>query len=115
VIAGAYFDQVNNPLIEMLATPQMPLSHVYHLFVVLADDPKALQSHLERFGVQSLIHYPIPVHRQPPCLDVLRDPMGLKFSEIHASRCISIPCHPQLKDDDVATIILALNCFGRQK
>lgn len=115
VIAGAYFDQVKNPLIEMLATPQLPLSHVYHLFVVLTDDPKALQSHLERFGVQSLIHYPIPVHRQPPCLDVLRDPMGLKFSEIHASRCISIPCHPQLTDDDVATIILALNCFGRQK
>jgi dTDP-4-amino-4,6-dideoxygalactose transaminase len=61
--------------------------------------------------VQTLIHYPIPVHLQPPCLNIARDPEGLPRSEAHAATCVSIPCHPQMSDADVALVLSAINAF----
>jgi dTDP-4-amino-4,6-dideoxygalactose transaminase len=40
-----------------------------------------------------------------------RDPMGLKVAERHAATCLSIPCHPQLTDAEVASVIRAVNEF----
>jgi len=59
--------------------------------------------------VQTLIHYPVPVHRQPPCTALRRDPLGLPHTEAHAATCVSIPCHPQMGDADVAQVIDAIN------
>jgi len=39
------------------------------------------------------------------------DPRGLPNAESHAERCLSLPCHPQLHDDDVAKIIATINQF----
>ena len=57
------------------------------------------------------IHYPVPVHRQEPCLDILRDPEGLPNSDEHARTCLSIPCQPQLTDDEVTSVIAAVNAL----
>ena len=113
-IAEKYYVGIKNPNIQMMARPQAPEAHVYHLFVVHSNERSALQAHLEMCGVQSLIHYPIPVHQQPPCLNILRDSMGLNNSELYASTCLSIPCHPQLSDSDVQKVIDALNQFPAQ-
>jgi dTDP-4-amino-4,6-dideoxygalactose transaminase len=67
--------------------------------------------HLRERGVQSLIHYPVPVHHQKPCVMLRRDPQGLRFAERHAARCLSIPCHPQMPDADVARVIEAVHAF----
>jgi dTDP-4-amino-4,6-dideoxygalactose transaminase len=39
------------------------------------------------------------------------DPRGLPDAESHAEQCLSLPCHPQLRDDDVATVISTINQF----
>jgi dTDP-4-amino-4,6-dideoxygalactose transaminase len=70
-----------------------------------------LTKHLAECGVQSLIHYPIPVHQQEPCVDLRRDPAGLSASESHAETVLSIPCHPQMTDSDVEQVVLAVNSF----
>lgn len=113
-IAEMYYRGIKNPNIRMMAGPQAPEAHVHHLFVVHSNERAALQTHLEKSGVQSLIHYPIPIHLQPPCLNIRRDSMGLKSSELYASTCLSIPCHPQLSDADVQKVIDALNQFPSQ-
>jgi dTDP-4-amino-4,6-dideoxygalactose transaminase len=59
--------------------------------------------------VQTLIHYPVPMHRQQPCAALRRDPRGLAQTDAHAASCVSIPCHPQMADADVAQIIEAIN------
>ena len=110
-IAIAYRKGISNALIAQLAEPEDPLAHVYHLFVIQCDQRDALQAHLQRHQVQSLIHYPIPLHQQEPCLSIKRDPMGLSNSEQHATTCLSLPCHPQMTDDDVAKVIAAANSF----
>ena len=62
-------------------------------------------------GVETLIHYPIPAHQQRSLIEVKRDPCGLQNAERHAKECLSIPSHPQLRDDEVATIVASVNAF----
>jgi dTDP-4-amino-4,6-dideoxygalactose transaminase len=71
-----------------------------------------LLSHLHGRQVQSNIHYPIPIHRQEPCLGLGRDPAGLAHSDRHATTCLSLPCHPQMAGADVEAVIDACNSFG---
>ncbi|MBU2640350.1 MAG: DegT/DnrJ/EryC1/StrS family aminotransferase [Gammaproteobacteria bacterium] len=110
-IAAAYRVGIVHPDVRLLAAPEAESAHVYHLFVVCCEARDALQAHLQAHGVQTLIHYPIPVHQQPPCLDMRRDPQGLGHSEYHAARCLSLPCHPQMSDADTAAVIVAVNAF----
>jgi dTDP-4-amino-4,6-dideoxygalactose transaminase len=110
-IARAYRAGIDNPRIRLLAPPAQDSSHVYHLFVLCCEQRDRLAEHLRATGIESLIHYPIPIHLQPPCTSLRRDPMGLKVAERHAATCLSIPCHPQLTDAEVASVIRALNEF----
>jgi len=110
-IAAAYRAGICNSLVELLSEPEERSAHVYHLFVITCSQRDALQSYLSKFGIQTLIHYPVPVHLQGPCLDVKRDRVGLKNSERHADSCLSLPCHPQMDDNDVFKVIEAVNSF----
>lgn len=110
-IAAAYRSGIANPLVSLLPAPQEDPSHVYHLFVVTCEHRDALQQHLQQAGVQALIHYPIPIHQQEPCKNLARDPNGLLNSERHAKICLSLPCHPQMSDDDISRVIAAVNAF----
>jgi dTDP-4-amino-4,6-dideoxygalactose transaminase len=111
-IAEAYRAKIRNPLVRLLAEPEEPTAHVYHLCVITCDRRDALQADLQEHGVQTLIHYPIPVHRQEPCHNLARDPQGLEKSEQHAACCLSLPCHPQMSDDEVCRVIEAINEFS---
>lgn len=110
-VAAAYRARLDNPAVQLLAPPVAEDNHVHHLSVVLCEARDALQAHLQAHGVQSLIHYPVPVHAQAPCRAALRDPQGLPATEAHARRCLSIPCHPQMSDADVDTVVQAVNAF----
>jgi dTDP-4-amino-4,6-dideoxygalactose transaminase len=110
-VADAYRQDIANPLIRQLATPEEADAHVYHLYVITCDARDALQAHLQAAQIQCHIHYPVPVHRQEPCRDIARDPRGLAASERHAATCLSLPCHPQLSDGQVEAVIAAVNAF----
>ena len=110
-IAAAYFGRISNRLIQTMAPPLERDSHVYHLYVIRCEERDRLAAYLQERGVSSLIHYPIPVHHQRPCRDVRIDPNGLMNAEQHATRCLSIPCHPQMNDNDLSTVIEAINEF----
>lgn len=113
-IASIYRSQICSPVTSCLADPEESDSHVYHLFVVTCSKRDSLQKHLESRGIQTLIHYPIPVHYQEPCKEILRDTQGLPASELHAATCLSIPCHPQMSDEDVAHVTSAINSFREE-
>lgn len=111
LIASAYVKGFTNPLVCQLVAPEELSAHVYHLYVVTCLQRDELQAHLSSQGVQALIHYPLPIHEQTPTKSLKRDPLGLKESEKHASRCLSIPCHPQISDEDINKVIEAVNSF----
>ncbi|ASU40567.1 pyridoxal-5'-phosphate-dependent protein [Herbaspirillum sp. meg3] len=110
-VAEAYHANVKNPAITMLALPLQSKSHVYHLFVVRCEERDRLSKYLTAAGVANLAHYPIPAHQQRPCAEVRVDPNGLPAVEAHAKTCLSIPCHPQMTDDDVAKVVEVVNAF----
>ena len=110
-IAAAYHAGIANSAVQLLAVPAQAQSHVYHLFVVLCEERDRLSQHLKAQGIETLVHYPVPVHFQDPCKDVRGDSHGLGIAERHAAQCLSIPCHPQMNDSNVTQVIDAINAF----
>ena len=110
-IAQKYLEGITNPLIQHLAKPQEQSAHVYHLFVLTCPWRDQLIEHLQQSRIQTFIHYPIPIHLQRSCQSLKRDQAGLVSSETHAETCLSIPCHPQMNDDDVEVVIDTVNRF----
>ena len=110
-IAAQYLQGINNERVCQLAAPRDAAAHAYHLYVITCEQREALQKHLEGCGVQTHCHYPVPIHHQESCKDIRRDPQGLAASEQHAKTCLSLPCHPQMTDRDVNTVVEAVNQF----
>lgn len=110
-IADAYHREILNPHVKLLAQPQQPSSHVHHLFVVICEERDRLSNYLTGAGIGNLSHYPVPIHRQPPCVAIKTDPLGLPMAEQHADHCLSIPCHPQLMHSQIGKVIEVINAF----
>jgi dTDP-4-amino-4,6-dideoxygalactose transaminase len=75
---------------------------VFHLFVVQAENRDDLAKDLGSKGVETLVHYPVPIHLQP----VYRDAFGFSkgsypVSESQADRLLSLPIFPGLTDENV--------------
>ncbi|GAU09378.1 DegT/DnrJ/EryC1/StrS family aminotransferase [Desulfoplanes formicivorans] len=62
-VARAYLEGIKNPLVKLPAW-EVEEQHVFHLFVVRCERRDALQEYLWERGVQTLIHYPVPPHKQ---------------------------------------------------
>jgi dTDP-4-amino-4,6-dideoxygalactose transaminase len=110
-IATLYSRAITHPDIVLMPMPTDVQRHVHHLFVVRCDRRDDLTAHLKNAGIDSLIHYPIPIHEQQSCPDILRDPAGLGRAEAHAATCLSLPCHPGMTDAQVLQVVAAANAF----
>jgi len=110
-IAAKYQQHIVSPEVNLLNDPDYAGSHVYHLYVIKCKNREPLQKFLFDQGVQTLIHYPIPVHRQEAFSKIIRDPIGLENSESHSKECLSLPCHPYMTDDEVHKVIHLINSF----
>jgi dTDP-4-amino-4,6-dideoxygalactose transaminase len=107
-IIQRYLSEIDNPIIKLPEISNQE-SHVWHLFVVKCEKRKLLQDHLNDRKIQSLIHYPIPVHMQPAYSEF--NSMNFPITESLLNQVLSIPLSPCLSDDDVTTVIQAINEF----
>ena len=108
-IAKRYLEGIRNPLLRLPTMPEDETQHVWHVFTVFCDRRDELKHYLYDKGVQTVIHYPIPPHRQPAYTEW--HDLSLPITEkIHES-IISIPISPVLSDEEVAEIIDILNAF----
>jgi dTDP-3-amino-3,4,6-trideoxy-alpha-D-glucose transaminase len=89
-------------------TPTEHGDHVYHQFVVEADDRDALREHLQTRGVATGIHYPVPIHRSDAYADLDLRPGSLPVAEALAERICSLPMSPSLTDEEIARIASAV-------
>ena len=78
--------------------------HVYHLFVVQHEERDALQKHLSEVGIQTGIHYPIPIHLQPAYASRGFKVGDFPEAEQQARRVLSLPMFPELTDEQIARI-----------
>jgi dTDP-4-amino-4,6-dideoxygalactose transaminase len=88
---------------------------VFHQYVVRTPKRDALRLVLERRGVNTAIHYPVPVHLQPAYRGRLSiGPSGLARSERAALEVLSLPMYPQLSDPQVERVITAVRAACRE-
>jgi len=82
--------------------------HVFHLYVVEAPDREAFQAALANRGVQTLVHYPRPVHGHAPYARLADGRASLAVSEALAERIVSLPIYPELTDAEVDHVAAVL-------
>ncbi|HYS27259.1 MAG TPA: DegT/DnrJ/EryC1/StrS family aminotransferase [Vicinamibacterales bacterium] len=82
--------------------------HVYHVYVVRADDRDRLRDVLGRQGIQTGIHYPIPIHLQPAHADLGYHAGDFPVAEQVAREVLSLPIFPEMTRDQVQTVAAAV-------
>jgi dTDP-4-amino-4,6-dideoxygalactose transaminase len=85
--------------------------HVYHLYVIQCQERAALQEHLAAQGIQTLVHYPVPIHLQEAYADLGYRPGALPVTERVAASIVSLPIYPQLQEEEAAAVIAAMREF----
>ena len=83
--------------------------HVYHLFPILSGNRGALQAHLKAHGIETLIHYPVPISRQPALAS--ERPASCPIAERVCAEVLSLPLHPGLPLDAIDEVAAAVRAF----
>ena len=104
-IATIYINKVSNPAITL----PTPSGSVYHIFPVLSPRRDELLHYLANNGVQTVVHYPIPPHRQQ-CYPSLHH-LSLPVTEQLAAQELSLPCHPAMTAEETDRVVSLLNAF----
>ena len=108
-IADYYLNSIKNPLITLPVAPIKTESHVWHLFVIKYSNRETLQSYLAEQGIQTLIHYPVPPHKQLAYSEW--DIKILPITEQLHNEVLSLPISPVQSFDDTQKIVNACNSF----
>lgn len=107
-IAMQYIEHIDNPLLTLPSTDYCH-SSVHHIFPVLCSERERLQQHLLNQGIQTMIHYPIPPHRQQCYANI--GLLSLPITERIHSEELSLPLNPTLQQEEIERIIEAANSF----
>jgi dTDP-4-amino-4,6-dideoxygalactose transaminase len=93
-----------------LETPaEMPWArHVYHVYTIRSNERDNLQTTLAKEGIQTGIHYPVPVHLQPAYADLGYGPGAFPQAEAAAKQVLSLPLYPELAPQAVVQVAEAV-------
>ena len=107
-IAKRYLSEIKNDKI-VLPTWDFSNNHVFHLFVVRTENRNDLQDYLLKNGIETVIHYPIPPHKQQafPEWNNLSFPITEKIHD----EVLSLPISPIMTNDEVSIVISILNKY----
>jgi len=106
-----YYKQ--NLIIPKLVLPASPPigKHAWHLFVIQSDDRDCLQQHLNNREIGTLIHYPIPPHKQKAYSSSGLSSLQLPIAEYLAKHVLSLPIGPHLSDASLSYVVESIHLF----
>ncbi|MES1198311.1 MAG: DegT/DnrJ/EryC1/StrS family aminotransferase [Chitinophagaceae bacterium] len=107
-IANRYLTEITNPKINLPLVVSEE-GHVWHLFVVKTSDRNEFQKYLLGNQVQTLVHYPIPPHKQKAFSEW--NDLSFPITEKIHKEVISLPISPVLEDEEVSHIIQVINRY----
>ena len=115
-IAARYCREIGNSLVTLpdnrtieQSNNRTILPNVWHVFPVRVEDRDAFQAHLTEKGIQTVIHYPIPPHRQPAYTEW--HDLKLPITEKIHDTIISLPISPVMTEDEVSEVVAAVNAW----
>jgi dTDP-4-amino-4,6-dideoxygalactose transaminase len=107
---AAYYDQrLRGRVVTPHADPRR--THVYHQYVVRTPRRDALRVHLAEQGVDTGVHYPVPIHRQPAWVTAYGEAPALPHAERTAREILSLPVHADLTDVEVERVADAVASY----
>lgn len=107
-IARRYYEEIQN---EKIRLPKQTEENVYHIFPVFCEERDALAAYLEKRGIHTLIHYPIPIHLQKAYAFLNYHPGDFPAAEKISATELSIPLYPGLTAEEISYIIDGINAF----
>jgi len=112
-IASIYTKGIDNNFIVLPASKDSDVinmhQHVWHLYVVRTEHREQLQAHLSKLGIQTLIHYPIPPHKQQAYSQF--STLDLPITEKIHNEVLSLPMGPTLSLEQAEEVVRACNSF----
>ena len=109
-LADLYLTGIKNPEIK-LPKREMGADHVWHQFVIRCDERDQLIEHLNKHGVQTIIHYPIPPHLSEAYQELGYKVGDFPIAEEFANTVLSLPLFDGMREDEIQVVIKALNAF----
>ncbi|KPE51543.1 DegT/DnrJ/EryC1/StrS family aminotransferase [Chryseobacterium indologenes] len=108
-VAKRFISEINNPKITLPENPADEKEHVWHVFVIRTEKRDELQAHLTEKGIHTIIHYPIPPHKQ----EAYKEYNNLSFpiTEKMHEEVLSLPISSVLEEEEIQAIIKAVNEF----
>lgn len=101
-----------------VVTPPVPdgYVHVFHQYTIRVPHGQrdALKAYLQERGVGTGVYYPMPIHQQPYYVDELGYDQAFPEAERAANEVLSLPVHPALSQQDLETIVTAVNQFAER-
>jgi dTDP-4-amino-4,6-dideoxygalactose transaminase len=107
-VAERYLDRINNSSLQLPYWTKKE-DHVFHLFVIRTEQRLKLQSYLEEGNIQTLIHYPVPLHKQEAYHNLSNTILPLT-ERIH-NEVLSLPISPSMMNEDIDQTIELINKF----
>jgi perosamine synthetase len=111
-IAQTYNSALDNSVIT--PTEESWAKHVYHMYVIRTNRRDELRKFLEKQGVSTGIHYPIPIHKQPSIANIVGQQSSLKNTDLAAKTVLSLPIYPQLTTDQIKHICEKIEVFFKK-
>lgn len=108
-IASLYYELLGDAGVILPEVPE-GITPVWHLFVIRSSARDALKAHLESRGIGTVIHYPIPPHRQP-CYQEYAS-YDLPIAQQLAGEVVSLPVFPGLTTEEIEYIVETIKNFG---
>lgn len=105
-IAERYLQEIKNPKIILPNVNHMS-AHVWHLFVIRTANRDEFQAYLTENGVQTVIHYPIPPHKQEAYKEW--NQLSFPISESIHNEVLSLPMSPVLSSEEINRIVTLIN------
>jgi len=108
-IAAWYSERLAEHVVVPPADPHR--THVYHQYVIRTPERDALRRYLAEAGIETGIHYPVPIHRQPAWRERFGEGPSLPRAERAAEEILSLPVHPDLTDAEVEHVAASVAGF----
>ena len=109
-VAQAYSEGIKNPLITLPTPCEDPLENVWHIYPIRTPERNHLREYLSREGIETMVHYPIPPHKQQAYSEW--NDRTYPISERIHREILSLPMSPVMMPEEVQRVVEVLNAYS---
>ncbi len=107
------YTKMLSPLGVVCPSEKKGIRHVYHLYTIKTRERDSLQTFLKKKGIETLIHYPIPIPLQKAYQELGYGRRDLPLTTQWSQKILSLPFFPEIREDEMEEVAEGIQCFMR--